>query len=164
MKKLFRRSKEKQHQEEEENTIEQPDSSPFQDHSDQRYVEISQNLYMAIVKIQANQNISDWKRACDRAAVLLGESTKKFDNLVANEARKRYNGLFMQQLNEAKKTIEKNVREKEDNFRVQCGKCGQPMHFSSSDGNWEQSKEILNKAFESWTHVKCVEKSKMSEG
>jgi hypothetical protein len=167
---VFRRSREEQQEvgEDEEKKQQNTPSSSAASSSSQDYQveqqrrEMSDNLYMAVVRIQASQNIADWKRACDRAAVLLGESANKFEKLVVDEARKRYNRIFMKQLNEAKKTIEKRVREKEDNFRVVCKICGEPIYFSSSsDEKWEegQVKQALAKAFENWAHRTCLDKS-----
>ena len=161
---VFRRNKEQQEEEGEDEERHTPSASPSLDHHvEQQRQGMSENLYMTVVRIQASQNIADWNHACDRAAVLLGVSTKEFEKLVVDEARKRYNSQFMKQLNEAKKTIEKSVREKEDNFRVACKVCGEPIYFSSSsDGNWEegQVKQALAKAFENWAHGTCLTKSK----
>ena len=112
---------------------------------------------MCIVRIQASENIADWKRACDRAAALLSGASKEFENLISDEARKRYNSLFMRQLNGARKTMERKVREEEDNFRVPCEICGKPMYFSSNDEEWEEEKKALNEAFKGWCHSECLE-------
>ena len=119
--------------------------------------QISEKLYFAIVRIQADQELS-WQAACNQVAILIDMNTKEFERLVANGARRRYNSEFMKQLNLTKKKLREEIRNSEDSFRVPCSGCHEPMFFSSSDIDWNESRKIVYKAFGNWRHKGCVEK------
>jgi len=125
--------------------------------------EIPKALYMAIVKLQAAEEL-DWEDACLKAAQLLYSNSEEFKRLVKLEAQRLYKRRFMRELNKARETIRSNaweagaewVRRNEDNFRVPCSICGEPMYFSSNDSNWESKvKPTLYQAFKNWYHVRC---------
>jgi len=126
--------------------------------------EIPKELYLAIVKLQAAEEL-DWPEACVKAAQLLNSNSEEFKRLVRVEAQRLYKQRFMSELNKAKETVRSNaweaggewVRENEDNFRVPCSICGKPMQFSSLDKNWESEiKPTLYQAFKNWRHTKCA--------
>lgn len=125
--------------------------------------EIPRALYMAIVRLQAAENL-DWKDACIRAAELIDVNSQEFKRRVELEAQRLYKQRFMTELNKARETIRKKaweegaewVRRNEDNFRIPCSICGKPMYFSSRDENWERKvKLILYQAFKNWRHTSC---------
>jgi len=126
--------------------------------------EIPKALYMAIVRLQAAESL-DWEDACVRAAELIDANSKEFKRRVELEAQRLYKQRFMRELNKARETIRSNaweaganwVRNNEDNFRVPCSICGEPMYFSSNDSNWESKvKPTLYQAFRNWHHVRCA--------
>lgn len=117
---------------------------------------------MAIVKIQADKNL-DWNEACIFVSNLIDTNSKAFNERVDAEAERRYKSRHMKELNKARETIEKKVREyiikNEDHFRVPCKICGEFMYFSNFDENWESKvKPILYGAFaeRGWGHIKCL--------
>jgi len=125
--------------------------------------EIPKALYMAIVKLQAAKEL-DWEDACLKAAQLINSNSEEFKRLVKLEAQRLYKQRFMKELNKARETIRSNaweagangVRNNEDNFRVPCSICGEPMYFSSNNSNWESEvKPTLYQAFKNWYHVRC---------
>lgn len=125
--------------------------------------EIPKILYMAIVKLQATENL-DWEDACMRAAELVDGNSVEFKRAVKLEAQDLYKSRFMRELNVARKTIEdqafqsgmNRVRVDEDNFHVPCSVCGKPMHISSRDNNWQEEKRVLYEAFRGWRHTTCT--------
>jgi hypothetical protein len=128
--------------------------------------EIPKALYLAIVRLQASEGL-DWEEACVKASELLDANGQAFKRAVKREAQRLYNKRFMEQLNKAQGKIREGAfmggirwaRENEDNFRVPCSICGEPMHFSSSDKNWESEvKPTLYGAFKNWCHAKCPTK------
>jgi len=125
--------------------------------------EIPRALYMAIIRLQAAENL-DWEDACIRAAELIDVNSQEFKRRVELEAQRLYKQRFMTELNKARETIRKKAREEgaewvrrnEDNFRIPCSICGKPMYFSSRDENWERKvKPILYQAFKNWRHTSC---------
>ena len=125
--------------------------------------EIPKALYMAIVKLQAAKEL-DWEDACLKAAQLINSNSEEFKRLVKLEAQRLYKRRFIKELNKARETIRSNaweaganwVRNNEDNFRVPCSICGEPMYFSSNNSNWESEvKPTLYQAFKNWYHVRC---------
>ena len=119
--------------------------------------QVSQSLYFAILKVQSDGKL-DWRKACDRAAILIDKNTSEFERLVKDGARRRANSEFMQQVNKAKSELREQIRANEDNFRVPCPGCKRAMRFSSADKRWNEEKKVLYKAFENWRHTGCEKK------
>jgi Zn-dependent M32 family carboxypeptidase len=126
--------------------------------------EMPKELYMAIVKLQAAEEL-DWREACIKAARLINSNSEEFKRLVQLEAERLYKQRFMRQLNKARETVRSRaweearewIRRTEDNFRVPCSICGKPMYFSSTQDNWEaQVKPTLYNAFKDWHHTACA--------
>jgi hypothetical protein len=130
---------------------------------------------MAIIRIQASSNL-DFDQACVKAAELL--DVDGYQKAVKREALRLGRGKLMATLNKMRESYEDKGFEaglelghteafgdaqskaqewlrNNDCFRVPCSVCGQPMTFSSQDGNWEQEKAILCKAFSDWHHTTC---------
>ena len=130
-------------------------------------VDIPKKLYMAIVKLQAAEEL-DWEDACIYCAKLIDANSAEFKRMVELEAQRQYKQRFMKELNKARDTITNNawerawnsgadwVRRNEDNFRIPCGICGKTMHISSSESNWESMiKPMLHAAFKNLCHKSC---------
>lgn len=138
--------------------------------------EIPKELYMAVVRVQAAENL-DWNEACVRASQLI--DVDKFKKAVNRQALRLGKGKLMTQMNKMRETYEnkgwdsgykegliqakgeffrkgkESVRANEDNFRVPCSICGKPMRFCSNDKNWNEKQEVLYQAFASWHHITC---------
>jgi hypothetical protein len=135
----------------------------LKDRKDAVKAEIPKELYMAIVKLQAAEEL-DWEGACMRGAKLIDANSAEFKRMIELEAQRLYKQRFMKELNKARETITNNawksgaqwVRRHQDNFRVPCSICREPLYFSSSDSNWESEiKPTLYDAFKNWYHVRC---------
>lgn len=124
---------------------------------------------MRIIKIMADNNIDSFDEACERAAILLDENSKKFKALVDAEAERRYKGRFMTQLDKTRAKIkEEGYKEgylvgykdakKIEHFCVPCSRCGRSMLFTSTDKDWAEVKPTLYKAFRYWHHTDCPDK------
>ena len=118
--------------------------------------QISEKLYFAIVRIQADQELN-WQAACNQVAILIDMNTKEFERLVLDGARRRYNSEFMKQLNAAKSTLREQISKNEDHFRIPCKYCHKPMYFASSDSDWNEERQILYKAYGHYIHHGCGE-------
>jgi len=66
--------------------------------------EIPRELYMAIVKLQAAEDL-DWPEACIKAARLLNSNSEEFKRIVQLEAERLYKQRLMRQLNKARETV-----------------------------------------------------------
>jgi hypothetical protein len=124
--------------------------------------EIPKALYMAIVKLQAAEEL-DWEDACLKAAQLLHSNSVEFKRVVQLEAQRLYKQRFMRELNKARKTLMEQYHDigfeeamEIDHFRVPCSICGKPMHFSSRDQNWDEERRVLYEAFKNWHHTSCA--------
>jgi len=129
-------------------------------------VSIPHELQIAIMRIQVEENLT-WEEACVKAATLLKTNSEEFKKAVEAEAKRIYKRRFMTQLNKARETIyakgyEAGYKEaaSEDHFHVPCSICGKPMHFSSTDENWDKIREVLYNAFKTWAHTSCLEKER----
>ena len=125
-------------------------------------IEIPRELYQAIIRIQADENL-DFEDACLKAALLVDPRREEFKKAVRQEADRLEKSKFMNQLNKARKTVEDNawrkgadyVRNYEDNFHVPCNKCGKPLRLSNSHSNWATIRDTLYRAFSGWYHTTC---------
>jgi len=128
-------------------------------------VEIPRDLYHAIVKIQAHENL-DFSEAALKAASLIDPNSELFKQKVHDEALSLGKSQFLTQLNVGRQTIRagafkeaaEHVRRSEDNFHAPCSICGKPMHFSSRRSNWEKVRAALYDAFKEWCHTACEKK------
>jgi hypothetical protein len=121
---------------------------------------VPRELYMAIVRLQAAENL-DWDEACLRAVDLLNKNGGEFKHATELEAQRVYKSRFMSELNKSRKTIYKmgyNEAMQIDRFTIPCSICGKPMQFTSRDPKWEEQKLILNNAFKNVCHTNCVKK------
>jgi len=120
---------------------------------------IPRDLYMVIVKLQADENL-DWLDACSKVAKVVNPKMEEFDRAVKEEALSLAKGDFMARVNKAREEIQRQakieIRKKGQNFEVPCSRCGKPMNFSAEDKNWDSKvKPILNEAFSNWHHIEC---------
>ena len=129
-------------------------------------VEIPRELYMAIVKIQAEKDL-DWYDACIEASRLVTTNREEVEKLAEKKARELYNSKFMSQLNKARRKVWEDGYEKGygdgyrvEHFTVPCCVCGGPTLITSENREqWEKEvKPILYKAFSNWGHKECIEK------
>jgi len=125
---------------------------------------LPRELYMAIVRLQASENL-DWDEACVRAAGLLDQQGEKFKRAIELEAQRLYKSRFMSELNKARKSIEKQYYKlgydeamKIEHFSVPCSVCGEPVVFSSRDARWDEARRTLSEAFKNCRHTNCVRK------
>ena len=124
---------------------------------------IPNGLYMAIIRLQAAENLS-WNDACVRLSLLSDTNNEKFKTAINRRAETIYKSRFLSELNKARATIgneyriktEHKVRTLESNFSVPCSKCGQLMYFSLRHADWGQKQKILYQAFGDWRHTSCL--------
>ena len=115
---------------------------------------IPNELYMAIIRIQGDKNLS-FEEACIEAAILIDPKREEFDKKVEKKAETLSKSRFLTQLNIAKQTI-KNTAYKEGFkkgkmvYRLPCYVCGKDMSLNSQI--WESAKEFLNNK---WRHSEC---------
>ncbi len=117
-------------------------------------VDIPNELYMAIIRIQGTNNLS-FEEACQEAAILIDPKIDEFNKQVKMKSETLSKSRFMTQLNNAQQTIKDNAFlegfEKGKKFyRLQCYVCGKDMSLNSQI--WESAKELLNNR---WIHSEC---------
>jgi len=121
---------------------------------------IPRELYMAIVRLQAAENL-DWDEACLRAVDLLDKNGGEFKHAAELEAQRIYKSRFMSELNKSRKTLYKmgyNEAMQIERFTVPCSTCGKSIQFTSRDPKWEEQKRLLNDAFKNVCHANCIKK------
>jgi hypothetical protein len=139
--------------------------------------EIPRELYMAIVRLQASEDL-DWHDACVKASQLLDSNSKEFRKAVEKEAQRIYNSKFMTQLNKAKMKVwnegfeagRRNALNSifslspEEASRhglsyALCPYCDKPIYGVVVDANDNLGKWVLDKIREAgWHHTKCAQK------
>jgi hypothetical protein len=139
--------------------------------------EIPRELYMAIVKLQASEEL-DWLDACVKAAQLLNSNSEEFRRGVEREARRIYNRRFMAQLNKAKMkvwnegfeagrrnalnsifSLNPEEASKQGLSYALCPYCDKPIYGVIVDANDNMGKWVLDKIREAgWHHTKCAQK------
>jgi len=120
---------------------------------------IPRDLYMVIVKLQADEDL-DWDEACSKVAKVVNPKMEEYEEAVKEKALSLAKGEFMTRLNKAREEIQRQARiearKMGQNFEVPCKRCGKPVKFSAEDKNWDSKvKPLLNQAFSGWVHVNC---------
>jgi flagellar biosynthesis/type III secretory pathway protein FliH len=133
-----------------------------------KQVLIPDELYVSIVRIQANDGL-DFPEAASKAARLIDVNGDAFRDAVRVDANRLAKSQFLKQLNVARESIREEGYEKGfdkgydvgytdgNQFHVPCSVCGKRMGFSDRDPNWSQAKATLIEAFKAkgWRHAKC---------
>lgn len=122
---------------------------------------IPKELYMAIIRLQADEGLS-WEAACLRGAELSDSGSKQFKKKVEEEARKLHNSQLMQQLNRARASVRTSgynagyeAGSKAHHLWYYCTFCG--------EGIWLEPDSEAHKAViqymkdHGWAHRKCLE-------
>jgi hypothetical protein len=120
---------------------------------------VPRDLYMAIVKVQAAENLN-LEQACIRVTELYDHGSEQFTKRVKEEARKLHNRELLTELNKGRKTIEKNAEERGMNYAKilsPCSVCGKNMVFDLL--NEQDKKNIMDMlkkgGIDSWQHTRC---------
>lgn len=120
---------------------------------------IPRNLYQAIIRIQADEDL-DFEEACLKAAMLVDPRRDEFEKAVKDEGGRLGKSQFMRQLNKTRKKIgDKEYRRgfsdgydaSSDRFKYPCSVCSEPIHLNEK--SFESAKQFLLK--EGWGHAKC---------
>ena len=124
-------------------------------------VSVPWSLYMAIVKLQAEEEL-DFESACERAGSLLDEKSGKFAEAVSREVNRVYKKRSMIEMNKARGSwIEKGrsggFAEAESRFKIECSCaiCGKPMVLVSDSDMTKAAVKYLESS--GWRHAHCVE-------
>ena len=124
-------------------------------------VSVPWSLYMAIVKLQAEEEL-DFESAGERAGSLLDEKSGKFAEEVLREANRLYKKRLMKEMNKAKGSwIEKGrnegFAEAESRFKIECSCaiCGKPMLLVPYSDMTKAAVKHLEST--GWRHTNCVE-------
>ena len=124
-------------------------------------ISVPWSLYMAIVKLQAEEEL-DFESARERAGRLLDEKSGKFTKAVQKEANRMYKKRFMEEMNKAKKSwIEKGrmagLSEAESMFKIECSCaiCGKPMLLVPNGDMTKAAVGFLESS--GWRQTKCLE-------
>ncbi len=120
---------------------------------------LPKELYMAIVRVQAAENL-DWEHACVRVTELCDSGSEKFTKRVKEEARRLHNRELMTQLNKGRATIESNAMELGKGYAkilYPCSICRKDMTFNLLDA--EDKKKIMEMlkqgGIDNWRHTTC---------
>ena len=123
-------------------------------------ISVPWSLYMAIVKLQAEEEL-DFESAGERAGSLLDEKSGKFADEVLREANRMYKKRLMEEMNKAKGSwIEKGrnggFAEAESRFKIECscGICGKPILLVPDSDMAKAAVKHLESA--GWRHANCM--------
>ena len=132
-------------------------------------------LHMAIVRLQGAEEL-EYHEACIRAALLIEEGGKKYEEEVNAEANRLYKRRFMGELNKARNTWHQKGYDKgfvdgkavghdigRETFQIRypCSMCGGDLVLRPGGVDTKAAIEYL-KAQE-WRHSKCSETSQPRE-
>ena len=131
-------------------------------------------LNIAIVRLQGAEGL-EYDEACERAAVLIEESSEKYKETVKAEANRIYKSRFLGEQNKARNTwIKKgyddgfsdgkkegvDIGREAYQIKYPCSKCGGDLILRSGKKDTESAIEFLKS--QGWRHSKCTETSKPS--
>jgi hypothetical protein len=108
---------------------------------------IPRSLHQALIRIQAKDDIS-FEEACEKAAILLDQNSKVFDETINSKANALYKKRHMTELNKARQTISTDGRQASYELGHKAG-YQEGLRVGDDSGHKRGARELVPKAWES---------------
>lgn len=132
--------------------------------------EIPRQLHMALIKIQAEEDL-DYDDACIRASILLDMNSEEHKKSVKKEAERIHKKRFFKEVGKTHATWREKGRQEgyeegrnagytdgmnQHKITYPCNVCGKPITMYPGSNDHEAMKQFMKQA--GWSHAECLKK------